>query len=241
MDNISRRSFVSQAAAGVTSLGLLGSAAEAAPAEEAQLVWKSSDWKIAEFQTLVKNPARIKQVFDSTQIGEGRFLNNIKNVLNGLYFGFDIPERQVKVVSALHGPANMLNYDDYIWNKYQIGEWLSVTDPSTGKPATRNIFYNSTRPSGDDAASKDPDNPDSLYQDTSIQALQSRGVQFLSCHTATEEQARVLVRRNKLSQSSEEVVKDMLAHLQPGVLVVAAMVAAIALLQIEGHYSYVFV
>jgi hypothetical protein len=241
MDNITRRSFVSQAAAGVTSLGLLSAAAHATPAEEAHLVWKNSDWKLSEFLALVKDQARIKQVFDSTQIAEGRFLNNIKNSLNGLHFGFDIPDRQVKIVAALHGPANMLNYDDYIWDKYQIGDWLSVTDPSTTKPATRNIFYNSTRPSGEDAASKDPDNPDSLYQDTSVQTLQSRGVQFLSCHTATEEQARVLVRRNKLSQSSEEVVKDMLAHLQPGVLVVAAMVAAIALLQIEGHYSYVSV
>jgi hypothetical protein len=241
MDNITRRSFVSQAAAGVTSLGLLSVAAEAAPAEEAQLVWKSSDWKLAAFQALVKDQAHIKQVVDSTQIAEGRFLNNIKNSLNGLHFGFDVPERQVKIVSALHGPANMLNYDDYVWNKYEIGEWLAVTDPTTGKPATRNIFYGSTRPSGADGASKDPSDPASMYQDTSIQMLQSRGVQFLSCHTATEEQARVLVRRNKLSQSSEEVVKDMLAHTQPGVLVVAAMVAAIALLQTDGRYSYVSV
>jgi hypothetical protein len=36
------------------------------------------------------------------------------------------------VVGALHGPANVLNYDGYIWNKYQIGEWLNVIDPVTG-------------------------------------------------------------------------------------------------------------
>lgn len=241
MDNITRRSFVSQAAVGVTSLGLLGAAAQATPAEEAQLVWKSSDWKLSEFQALLKEQAHIKQVFDSTQIVEGRFLNNIKNSLNGLHFGFDIPLRQIKIVAALHGPANMLNYDDYIWNKYLIGEWLSVTDPTTGRPATRNIFFNSTKTFGKDAASQDPSDPDSMYQDTSVQTLQSRGVQFLSCHTATEEQAKVLVKRNKLSESSEEVVKEMLAHVQPGVLVVTAMVSAIALLQIEGHYSYVSV
>jgi hypothetical protein len=28
----------------------------------------------------------------------------------------------------------MLNYDDYIWEKYQIGEWLKVTDPANGAP-----------------------------------------------------------------------------------------------------------
>jgi hypothetical protein len=33
----------------------------------------------------------------------------------------------------------------------------------------------------------------------------------------------------------------MLAHALPGVLVVASMVAAVALLQAEGHYTYVTV
>ena len=85
---------------------------------------------------------------------------------------------------------------------------------------------------------KDPNDPGAIYQDTSVEALQSRGVQFLACHTATEEQARVLVHRNNLSQSPESVVNDMLAYTVPGVLVVAAMVAAIALLQAEGRYTY---
>jgi hypothetical protein len=31
----------------------------------------------------------------------------------------------------------------------------------------------------------------------------------------------------------------MLAHTVPGVLVVASMVAAVALLQAEGHYTYI--
>jgi hypothetical protein len=52
---------------------------------------------------------------------------------------------------------------------------------------------------------------------------------------------RVLISRNKLSQSPEDIVKDMLAHTLPGVIVVASMVAAIALLQAEGHYTYITV
>src|SRR6267154_6054521 len=63
----------------------------------------------------------------------------------------------------------------------------------------RNIFYRSKNSSDKLSASIDPDDENSLYQDWSMQALQSRGVQFLSCHTAAEEQARVLFRRNKLS------------------------------------------
>jgi intracellular sulfur oxidation DsrE/DsrF family protein len=139
----------------------------------------------------------------------------------------------------LHGAANMLNYDDYVWDKYKIGEWLNVIDPATGKPAVKNLFYKSKGELKKEFASRNPGDPDSIYQDTSMQALQARGVQFLSCHTALEEQMRVLIRRLKLPESPEEIVRDMLAHTEPGVLVVAAMGAAIAVLQAEGHYTYI--
>ena len=238
MNNITRRSLISRAALSLTTLGLFTGAPRAA---EAQLVWKTSDWKLADFQKLVNNPSRIKQVFDIVQIGDGKFLNNIKNSFNGLRFGFGIPERQIKIAAALHGPANLLNYDDYVWEKYQIGEWLKVSDPATIKPAVRNVFYNSKVGLKQESATKDPDDLISINQDTSMEALQSRGAQFLSCHTALEEQVRVLISRNRLSQSPEDVMKDMLAHTVPGVLVVASMVAAVALLQAEGHYTYITV
>ena len=235
-ESTTRRSFVSRAASGIAAFGLFGGVPRAA---EAQLVWKASEWKLAEFRKLVNEPARVKQVFDVVQIGDGTALNSVKNALNGLRFGFGIPEHQIKIVAAFHGAANLLNYDDYVWDKYKIGEWLNVTDPATGKPTVKNLFYNSKGGLKKESASKDPDDRDSIYQDTSMQALQARGVQFLSCHTALEEQVRVLIHRDKLTQSPEHIAKDMLAHAEPGVLVVAAMGAAIAVLQAEGHYTYI--
>ncbi|MBX6359320.1 MAG: hypothetical protein IRZ03_04490 [Acidobacterium ailaaui] len=233
---MSRRTFVSSATAGLAALGALSSAAEG----HAQLVWTSKDWKLAEFETLLREPARIRQVYDVTQIGEGKFLNNIKNSLNGLRFGFNVPATQIKVVGALHGPANLLNYDDFIWEKYEIGAWLKVNDPATGKPAVRNPFFKSTVSNKSEDLSRLNDK-NSFYQDTSMETLQARGVTFLSCHTATEEQARVLIQRNNWAKDPEEIVREMLSHTLPGVLVVASMVAAIALLQAEGHYTYITV
>lgn len=238
MKSFSRRSFVASAAAGVTALGALSSLA---PAADAQLVYTTADWKVSDFEKVVKDPARVKQVFDVVPIGEGRFLNNIKNSLNGLHFGFGVPVDQIKVVAALHGPTNMLNYDDFVWEKYKIGEWLKTDDPATGQPATKNPFYASKAGPGLHYASQDPDSPESIYQDASIQALQHRGVKFLSCHTALEEQVRALIKRDSLSEQPETIVKEMLAHTLPGVLVVASMVAAIALLQADGRYTYVTV
>ena len=237
MNRMSRRSFVSTAAAGVAALAAMGTVNRA----EGQLVYTKSDWKVNDFNQLATNPAQVKQVFDVTQIAQGGFLNNIKNSLNGLHFGFGLPQEQIKIVAALHGPANMLNYDDYIWSKYQIGAWLKVIDTSTGQFAVKNPFYPSKVGTALHYSSESPDNPESLYQDTSIQALQHRGVKLLACHTATEEQARALIAHNSLTQQPDEIVKEMIAHTVPDVLVVAAMVAAIALLQTEGHYSYITV
>ena len=235
MANLTRRLFLGQAATRLAALGAMASGANA------QLVDKASDWKLAEFDRLVKNPSRVKQVFDENQIGGGKFLNNIKNSLNGLQFGFNIPSDQIKIVAAMHGSANALNFDDYVWQKYRIGEWLNVEDPKTGQTAVRNPFFASPAAPEMHYATQDPDNGNSLFQDTSIQALQLRGVQFLCCHTATEEQSRALIKQFALSQRPEEIVKDLLAHTIPGTLVVASMGSAIALLQSEGHYSYITV
>jgi hypothetical protein len=236
MNLLTRRSFVTTAAAGVTAFGALA----ANPQEgQAQLVYNTSDWKVAAFNKIVQDPARIKQVYDVVAINDGRFLNNIKNSLNGLQYGFGIRAAQIKVVAALHGPANMLNYDDFIWNQYQIGAWLKVEDPATGKPTVKNPYLASR--TALHYTSQDPNNEGSLYEDKSIQALQSRGVTFLSCHTATEEQVRVLVQHNNLTADPESIVREMLAHLIPDALSVASMVAAIALLQADGHYTYITV
>ena len=78
----------------------------------------------------------------------------------------------------------------------------------------------------------------SLFQDSSIEALRTRGVQFLSCHTASEEQAKLLIHRWKLDVKREDIIKDLNAHTLPHVLVVPSMVASISVLQADGHYAY---
>ena len=49
MKNVTRRSFVSSAAVGMTAFGLFSGMSKPA---EAQLVWNGSDWKLSEFQNL---------------------------------------------------------------------------------------------------------------------------------------------------------------------------------------------
>jgi hypothetical protein len=230
--SFTRRSFVETAGFGLAALGALSNSAEAS----AQLVYRKNDWKQAGFNELLQSKAKVKQVYDIRPIGDGKFLNNIKNSLNGLQFGFGVPVEQIKIVSAMHGPSNMLSFDDEVWAKYGLGELTQVTDPLTGAPAVKNIYFPRKPGKG-----TDPDDPDSTLQDTSIQALQARGVVFLSCHTATEEQVRGFVKKGQMKGAVEEIVHDLQAHALPRVLVVPAMVAAIALLQSEGRFSYITV
>lgn len=229
---ISRKAFVGRAAAAFASVAAAGAGAEA------QLVYRHSDWKFAEFDRLLHSKARIKQVFDATQFEQGRFLNGIKNSLNGLQFGFEVPVSQLQIVAALHGAANTANFNDSAWEKYKLGQVFKVMDPATGKPAERNAFYASKAGEAMHYASTDPNHDDSLYQDSSVQALQSRGVKFLSCHTANEEFAKIIIHELKLSVGRDELVQDLESRIVPGVLLVPSMVASIALLQLEGHYAY---
>jgi intracellular sulfur oxidation DsrE/DsrF family protein len=111
-----------------------------------------------------------------------------------------------------------------------------VKDPETGKPATRNIFY-PTKPNTLD----DVEDPKSKWQDSSMQGLQARGCTFLSCHNATEAQAGTLVKKLGLSVTQEEVTNDLQAHTVPGIQIMPAMVAAMAVLQSEGHFTYLSV
>ncbi len=231
MSEFSRRSLLSgaAAAAAVTMWN---------EPVHAQYVWQKSDWQPGEFDALTRSTRRIKLALHGFSISDARVLRTAKNSLNGLRFGSGIAPDQVQVVCALNGPANMLNFSDYVWQKYRVGEWVKENDPKTGEPALRNIFYASKAGPSLQYSSDDPSNPDSAYQDTSVQGLQARGVKFLSCHTSTEEAARALIKLNNLTVQPEDVVKDMQAHINPGAILVPALAAALAILQGEGHYSY---
>ncbi len=202
-----------------------------------QLIQTAQEWNPGDFQKVVSRPGRCRQVYDITRIGDGVFLNNIKNSLNGFQFGFGMSPGEINVVAALHGVANLLNFDDSMWTKYKLGEFASVTDPQTHAPAVRNLFY----PSSANPSNTKVESEQSIYQDHSMQGLAKRGVSFFLCHTATEEQSRKLKARLGLTEPPERIVKDLLLHTIPGSVVVPSMVATVAVLQLQHRFSYITV
>jgi hypothetical protein len=200
------------------------------------LVERRADFNEAQFRQLVGRSARIRQLYEQVAF-KPQVLSNIKNSLNGLTFGFGYNASEVTVAFCPHGPAATLNYSDYLWDKYKLGDFLSAKD-AQGAPVTSNVFLKA-KASADTNAS--PDDPNGMYQDSSIEMLQKRGVVFLCCHTAVEEQARALVKPGApaAGQNPTEIANDILTHLNPGVFVVPSMVATVAVLQHEFNYTYV--
>ncbi len=223
---MNRASFLSSATIAAAATGVPGGS---------NFVERRANFDAAGFARAVDKPADIRQVWEAVSFHPAIF-NNIKNGLTGLRFGFGYPADRIGLVLAPHGPSSAYTYADEVWQRYHIGDAFGLKDGS-GKMIDSNIFL---RPQSAFESATDPDDPQSIYQDTSIATLQSRGMVVLTCHTAVEEQARAIVKGGfaPAGMNAPAVADDILMHLIPGALVVPAMIAAIAELQQRYHYSY---
>lgn len=212
--------------------------AEATVPGGSDLVERSSAFDRDGFAALAGRPARIRQVWDNAGL-KPAVLNNIKNALNGFVFGFSYRPDQIALAVVNHAASASYSYADSIWMKYGIGEFVGALD-ANGRGHVANPFY-SARSSW--TAGADPEDERGFYHDTSIEALQRRGVMFFTCHTAVQEQARTLVktRRAPASMTAREVADDILTHLIPGAVVVPSGVATVAVLQQQYGYAYITV
>jgi intracellular sulfur oxidation DsrE/DsrF family protein len=200
------------------------------------LVAREADFPPNVLDTLVRGAGDIRQVWEAFSFRPGVF-NNLKNALNGLEFGYGCERARLSLIFAPHGPSSAFNYNDHIWETYRIGEALDLRD-AKGNRVTSNLYV---KPNAALSGSSDLDDERGSYQDMSIQTLQERGVIFLACATALQEQARI-VRDAGFAppgMSATDIASDMLSNLIPGVHLVPSMVATIALLQLNHGYSYI--
>lgn len=232
---MNRSAFLASASLAALS-GATAGAAETVPGGS-HFVERRANFDLQAFESAVDPPGvEIRQLWEVVAFHPQVF-GNVKNALNGLQFGFGHSASQIGMVFAPHGPSSAYTYTDYVWSKYKIGQAFSLKD-AQGNPVASNVFL---APAKTPDRNADPDDPTSIYQDTSIQTLQSRNVVFLTCHTAVEEQARNLIKGGfaPAGMTPQDVADDILTHLIPGTHVVPAMVAAIAVLQVRHHYSYI--
>ncbi|HEY7036436.1 MAG TPA: hypothetical protein VH482_34220 [Thermomicrobiales bacterium] len=200
------------------------------------------------YDAALKVSGGVKGIFQSPHVDAnvvaGDFVNHLlllqlKNWLNGFQFSYNTDPADLHTLVATYASANVLSYDDTVWEKYKLGEKYAITDPATGQPAVRNVFLPSRF--GPEAP-KDPAAPNNYYQDTGIAVLQERGTLFLTCNNSLGGHAASAVADKRAPDGMEaaDVAEDLRAHLIPGATLVPAVVGEVSRAQAAG-YSLVFI
>jgi intracellular sulfur oxidation DsrE/DsrF family protein len=138
-------------------------------------------------------------------------------------------EKDVSIVVVLRHSAIGYAMEDRLWQKYNLGEFFKAPDPKTGKPATRNPFWKPKQ--------GDYNVPGVGVVPIGINELQESGVMFCACNMAITVYSAVVA--EKMNLKAEDVKKDWLSGILPGVQVMPAGIWAINRAQEHGC-SYIF-
>jgi hypothetical protein len=168
-----------------------------------------------------------RQLFDMPAPNNGIPQLHIRNFLNTYRDAYGMTDKDVNAVATLYGQSTLLAFTDDMWDKYKFGAALKINDVATNQPLTRNMFAHPKE--GDPFAF-------GLF-DSSVEALQARGVVFILCNNALNFWVGALV---KGGMGSKEAIRaDLLAHTLPGIILVPGMVVAINRAQ-EAGLSYMY-
>lgn len=233
VESTHRRGFLGRLFAAAAAATLPLGAARSAEAQTRKAAASGPDSWINE----VKGTHRC--LFDFPQHKNGFPLVHILNYLNTYNEAYKAAPGTAGAVGTFYSMGNQssiaLAFNDAMWTKYKLGEYLDLKDAS-GKPYTHNVFY---RPTANDAhllgaVVQSPPIPElgGMMPALGIESLQKMGTKFLLCNNALGAWCLELQARGK--GKAPELQKDLLANTLPGVTVVPAMVIAIEKAQAAG-------
>lgn len=155
-------------------------------------------------------PGTYRQVYDMPAVNNGMgLLGSWAFRVTGAQ-GYGVPESDIGAVIVLRALALPLAFNDSAWAKYKLGEAFKIEDPDTKAPALRNPYYLM---------------PGALpLQDASLQKLIEKDVRVAVCNLAiTFHSGRVA---KAMGLKHEDVTKDWIAAVLPGITVVPSGVLA---------------
>lgn len=138
-------------------------------------------------------------------------------------------EKDCNAMVVLRHEAIPYAFEDKLWAKYKFGEVFKANDPATKMPAVRNPF---AKP-----AAGEYKIPGVGPVAIGINELQESGVIFVVCDTAMSVYSAAMAQ--SLNMSPEEVKKEWVAGLLPGITPVPSGVWALGRAQEKGC-AYVF-
>lgn len=228
---LGRRSAIKMAGAIVAAgAGTAAAGKTAQPANAAALRPGDPLYHFDEYEAIVNRSLTVRQVFEWPNISNTELWANAVNALNAWQFSYSVPPDQIQIVIQAYAGSTAATFDDYIWNKYSLGQALQMRN------AQGNPFLHSNIPAAQGATPpSDPSDP--YYFDSSIEGLQRRGVLFLTCNNSLSGQAGQASRsgRNPDNLSVDQITAEFQAHLVPGALLVPAGVGELVRLQDKGY------
>jgi intracellular sulfur oxidation DsrE/DsrF family protein len=156
-------------------------------------------------------PGKHRQIYDMPEVNNGMALAWSYVFLVTGAPGYGVPESDLGVVIILRHDALPLAFQDSVWAKYKLGEVFKIEDPETKAPAVRNPFW--LKPGALPIA------------DAALEKLIARGVRVAVCNMAITFYSGRVAQMAGLKH--EDVMKDWLAGVEPGITVVPSGVLAI--------------
>lgn len=162
-------------------------------------------------------------IFDTKTWGGGEAFGYPKRYYDAMQDGYGAKPADIQVVIGLHGTAWPLGLADEAWAAWPLGEVVAMNEPGGQGRATRNL----TR--SDEAGAP--------YAQTSLASWQKRGASILLCNNTLMRVSRELAAKRD-GAVPDAVYAELRRAIIPGVTLVPAMVAAMALAQAKGA-SYI--
>ena len=210
-----RRGFLARLATGTLAALAGGQAASRAQSlSRARAVSETTEpW-------LQRIKGKHKQVFDAMEIKNGEPLLMTRGWFMAHDTAYKLSPSELTAVLVLRHNAIGLCLKDEIWERYRLGEFFKVNDPTTGKPATRNLF----------ATSKSFPVPQ--FSIAALESLNSLGVVLCGCRLALTILSGEAAEKANLPK--EAAAKEWEAGLIPGVTLVASGTLAVGRAQEHG-------
>ncbi len=136
-----------------------------------------------------------------------------------------VEDRDIKAMCVIRHKATCFAFQDSVWEKFKFGEVFGVTDKYTGEASLRNLYYEP----------KENDFP--LPNIPGIKTMKERGALYCVCNLATQVFSGMIAARMGLK--ADDVYKEMIAGLIPGVQLVPSGVWALGRAQ-ENGTGYIF-
>jgi intracellular sulfur oxidation DsrE/DsrF family protein len=185
---------------------------DAKPATTSSTVEPSNRW-------LEGLKAKHRQFFDAPAPAGGIPLVHVMNYYDTYNKAFGVKDNDIDAVLTFYGATTFHGLNDAAWQKYALGEFLEINDPS-GKPATANPWRAAPVVLGMELPS------------ASIEALQKRGATMIICNNALQIFSSLLAKKRGLDAAT--VYTDLKANILPGVELVPGMVVAVEQAQRAG-------